>query len=224
MAAESLTLNNMDKTEKIAHLRGLYAIADTSELRGDSLLNAVTAVLRGGARAIQYRDKTTRAQRLEEARSLRSLCTEHGALLIINDDISLAEKVMADGVHLGREDIALDRARSSLGADAVIGVSCYNQMSRAQRLVQAGADYVAFGSFFNSPTKPEAVSADISLITAARRGLNVPVVAIGGITPENGAALVAAGATALAVISGVFGEKDPEQAAKRYSALFSNSE
>lgn len=211
----------MNKTDKIARLRGLYAIADTSELRGDALLKAVAAVLRGGATVIQYRDKTTRAQRLEEARSLRKLCDEQAALLIINDDIALAAKVTADGVHLGREDVAIEKARNSLGQDAIIGVSCYNQMSRGQRLVQAGADYVAFGSFFNSPTKPEAVSADIGLITAARHGLKVPVVAIGGITPENGAALVTAGADALAVISGVFAQTDPEAAARRYAALFS---
>jgi len=214
----------MNKSEKLARMRGLYAIADTSQLRGNALLEAVAAALRGGACAIQYRDKTTRPQRREEAVALRRLCNEHNALLIINDDVPLAADVSADGVHLGREDIALDKARTSLGKEAIIGVSCYNQMSRAQRLVQAGADYVAFGSFFNSPTKPEAISADIGLITAAKRALQVPVVAIGGITPENGAALVNAGADALAVITGVFAQPDPEQAARRYAALFATSD
>jgi len=214
----------VNKSEKLARMRGLYAIADTSQLRGNALLEAVAAVLRGGARIIQYRDKTTRPQRREEAVALRRLCNEHDALLIINDDVQLAADVSADGVHLGREDIALDKARANLGKEAIIGVSCYNQMSRAQRLVQAGADYVAFGSFFNSPTKPEAISADIGLITAAKRALQVPVVAIGGITPENGAALVNAGADALAVITGVFAQTDPEQAARRYAALFATSD
>jgi thiamine-phosphate pyrophosphorylase len=214
----------MIKATKISRLRGLYAIADTSQLRGAELLDAVAATLRGGARVIQYRDKTTRSQRREEAAALRQLCDQYDALLIINDDVQLAADIAADGVHLGREDIALDKARVTLGADAIIGVSCYNQMSRAQRLVQAGADYVAFGSFFISPTKPEAVSADIGLIIAAKRALKVPVVAIGGITPENGAALVTAGADALAVISGVFAQPDPEQAARRYAALFATSD
>jgi len=217
MVAESIA---MSRAVKLSRLRGLYAIADTSQLRGSELVDAVAAALRGGARVIQYRDKTTRPQRREEAVLLRELCDQHEALLIINDDVLLAAQVSADGVHLGREDIALDKARTTLGAEGIVGVSCYNQMSRAQRLVQAGADYVAFGSFFESPTKPEAVSADIGLITGARRALNVPVVAIGGITPENGAALVTAGADALAVISGIFAQPDPEQAARRYAALF----
>jgi len=214
----------MNKSEKLSRLHGLYAIADTSQVRGSELVEAVDAALRGGARIIQYRDKTTRPQRHEEARALRELCNKHSALLIINDDISLASEVAADGVHLGREDAALEKARATLGRDIIIGVSCYNQMSRAQRLVQAGADYVAFGSFFESPTKPEAVSADIGLITSAKRALRVPVVAIGGITPENGAALITAGADVLAVISGVFAQPDAEQAARRYVALFTTSD
>jgi thiamine-phosphate pyrophosphorylase len=221
VVAESIAMN---KVNKLTELRGLYAIADTNHVRGSELIDAVTAALRGGARVIQYRDKTTRLQHHEEARLLRELCDRHSALLIINDDISLAAEVSADGVHLGREDITLEKARVTLGNEFIIGVSCYNQMSRAQRLVQAGADYIAFGSFFESPTKPEAVSADIGLITSAKRGLKVPVVAIGGITPENGAALINAGADALAVISGVFGQPDPEQAARRYTALFTTSE
>ena len=221
MAAESIAIS---KISKLTGLRGLYAIADTSQMRGSELVDAVAAALRGGARVIQYRDKTTRSQRRDEAGSLRELCNQYSSLLIINDDVSLAADVSADGVHLGREDIALEKARATLGTEAIVGVSCYNQMSRAQRLVQGGADYVAFGSFFESPTKPEAVSADIGLITAAKRALQVPVVAIGGITPENGAALVIAGADALAIISGVFAQPDPEQAARRYAALFATAD
>jgi len=214
----------MSKSSRLSEIRGLYAIADTSHLRGTELIDAVDAALRGGARVIQYRDKTTLSQRREEAAALRKLCDQHGSLLIINDDVRLAADVAANGVHLGREDIALDKARQTLGIDAILGVSCYNQMSRAQRLVQAGADYVAFGSFYDSPTKPEALTADIGLITGAKRALRVPVVAIGGITPENGAALVTAGADALAVISGVFAQQEPEQAARRYAALFATSD
>jgi thiamine-phosphate pyrophosphorylase len=203
--------------EKIA---GLYAIADTSLLRGQALIDATAAALRGGARVIQYRDKTGDAQRQDEAAQLLATCNKYGALLIINDDVALTALIGAHGVHIGREDEAVEAARAALGPRAIIGVSAYNQVARAQRLAQAGADYVAFGSFFASRTKPEAIAADIGVLTQAQRALRIPVVAIGGITPENGAALITAGADALAVVSGVFAQPDPEQAARQYTALF----
>ena len=201
-------------------IHGLYAIADTGLLRGSALIEAATAVLRGGARVIQYRDKSGDTQREEEAAQLLEVCQQYDAVLIINDDVALAAHVGAHGVHIGREDAAVEVARLELGRQAIIGVSAYNQMARAQRLAQAGADYVAFGAFYPSPTKPDAVAADIGLLTQAQRALQIPVVAIGGITPENGAALIMAGADALAVISGVFAQPDPERAARRYTDLF----
>jgi len=207
---------NIDKNS----IRGLYAIADTGLLRGEALANATAAALRGGARLIQYRDKSGDAQREQEVLQLLSVCQQYDALLIINDDVALAARIGAHGVHVGREDEAIEAARSTLGPRAIIGVSAYNQMARAQRLAQAGADYVAFGAFYPSPTKPDAMTADIGLLTQAQRALQVPVVAIGGITPENGAALIKAGADALAVISGVFAQTNPEHAARRYSDLF----
>jgi thiamine-phosphate pyrophosphorylase len=202
-------------------LTGLYAITDTTLTPGGALIPAVAAALRGGARIIQYRDKShDAARRREEAAVLNALCTEHGALLIINDDVQLAADIGAAGVHLGRDDAALPAARKRLGNDAIIGVSCYNQLTRAQAAAEQGADYVAFGRFFPSRTKPDALAATPELLRAARHALALPLVAIGGITPDNGGLLIDAGADMLAVIHGVFGQPDIEAAARRFAALF----
>jgi thiamine-phosphate pyrophosphorylase len=202
-------------------LHGLYAIADTAYLSEARLLTAAEQALRGGARVIQYRDKSGGAtQRRKQAESLRALCTTRGACFIVNDDVELARAVGADGVHVGRDDAGLGEARTALGVRAIIGVSCYNDLARAERAVASGADYIAFGSFFPSRTKPAAVHAEPELLRAARARFSVPLVAIGGITPENGATLIAAGADVLAVISGVFDVVDVESAARRYAALF----
>ncbi|MGH8377462.1 MAG: thiamine phosphate synthase [Gammaproteobacteria bacterium] len=202
-------------------LRGLYAITDSRLTPDEKLLPAVEAAIRGGARLVQYRDKTDEKTRRErEARALVQLCHDHEVAMIINDDANLAATVGADGVHLGQHDAPLQEARVQLGPRAVIGVSCYGSLEQAVAAVHAGADYVAFGSFFSSPTKPEAVSAPLSLLKEARQRLNVPICAIGGITPENGAALVAAGADMLAVISGLFAQENIEAAAHRYMQLF----
>ncbi|MGH8400781.1 MAG: thiamine phosphate synthase, partial [Gammaproteobacteria bacterium] len=142
--------------------------------------------------------------------------------LIVNDDIALAQSIGADGVHLGRDDAPLEQARVQLGPHALIGVSCYDSLQLATEAAHAGADYVAFGSFFASPSKPDATHASVSLLAAAHRQLSVPICAIGGITPQNGTELVTAGADILAVISGVFAAADIEQAAHRYAQLFSN--
>lgn len=202
-------------------LRGLYAITDAVLAAQAGLEAQVRAALAGGAQMIQYRDKgTDGARRRDEACALQSLCTSYDVPLIINDDVELAATVAAAGVHLGRDDPAIAQARRRLGERAVIGVSCYNDFSRAEASRAAGADYVAFGSFFPSPTKPRAVRAGTALLERARAELNLPVVAIGGITPENGRELVAAGADMLAVIHGVFGQCDVEAAARRYALLF----
>jgi thiamine-phosphate pyrophosphorylase len=202
-------------------LRGLYAIADTLYLGEATLTTAVEQALRGGARIIQYRDKThSAAARSHTAQALRALCTDYAAIFIVNDDVSLARAVQADGVHLGRNDAAIDAARLALGDGALIGVSCYNDLQRAEQAVRGGADYIAFGSFFASRTKPNAVRAEPTLLRAARQRFDRPLVAIGGITPDNGAALIDAGADALAAISGVFDQPDVEQAARRYARLF----
>jgi len=196
--------------------RGLYAISDGPR---PDLLPAAEAALRGGAALFQYRDKTADAQRrLREASALRELCTRHDVPLIVNDDVELALACRADGVHLGEDDGDIAAARKRLGAKAIVGVSCYDSPERARQLA-AGADYLAFGAFFPSPTKPDARRATLDLLHAAKP-LGPALVAIGGITPDNAQPLVDAGADFLAVISGVFAQADPEAAARRYAALY----
>jgi thiamine-phosphate pyrophosphorylase len=199
-------------------LRGLYAITDGP--RAD-LLDVCAAALDGGAAILQYRDKTSdEARRLNEARALQALCARHAVPLIVNDDVGLAHAVGAAGVHLGEHDGDVATARARLGADAIIGVSCYDSSQRARQLAAAGADYIAFGAFFPSPTKPAARRADTSLLTGAAT-LGIPRVAIGGITPDNARALIDAGADAIAVITALFGAHDVRAAARRFSDLFS---
>lgn len=200
-------------------LNGLYAITDGST--GNLLLEKVEQALLGGAAIVQYRDKTTdSARREQEARALRALCHEYNALFIINDDVALAKTVQADGVHVGREDSALTVARTALGNTAIIGVSCYNQLELALNAAVQGADYIAFGSFFPSPTKPNAPRATVELLRQARQQLGLPICAIGGITLDNAPDLLASGANMLAVITDVFNNPTVAQQARRYRALF----
>lgn len=208
-----------------ARLQGLYAITDNHAPGPQRLSEQVEAALNGGARIVQYRDKSTdRERRRSEAAALRAICRRHDALLLINDDVDLAAHVGADGVHLGRDDPALAEARHRLPAGSIIGVSCYNRFDLAADAAQAGADYIAFGSFYPSPTKPDAVRADLALLRRARRELAVPTVAIGGISPENGAALVEAGADMLAVISALFAADDIQTAAEAFTRCFQTSQ
>ena len=202
-------------------LRGLYAITDSHLIPAAKLTDQVAAAIRGGAAVIQYRDKSSSSeQRQQQAAALVLLCHDHGIPLIINDDVELAATVGARGVHLGKSDSTLRSARKRLGAEAIIGVSCYNEFERAVEAASEGADYVAFGRFFPSQSKPDAVTANPALLRRARQCLSVPVVAIGGITSENGQPLVTAGAQLLAAIHGVFGQADTEAAARRYAELF----
>ena len=205
-------------------LEGLYAITDTRLATGTDLATQVTLALEGGARIIQYRDKVSSPEeRLKTALSLCERCHKHGALFIVNDDLELAARSSADGVHLGRDDADLAAAREQLGNSAIIGLSCYNDLERAQAAQKAGADYVAFGRFFPSNTKPEAVQADLELLRRARPRITIPIVAIGGITPENGGSLVEAGADMLAAIHAVFGQPDIRAACQRFAQLFEQS-
>jgi thiamine-phosphate pyrophosphorylase len=196
---------------------GLYAISNGP--RAD-LLGVCEAALRGGGTMLQYRDKTDEpARRHEEASALTALCARYRVPLIVNDDIELATDVGAAGVHLGEGDATVAGARARLGAQAIIGVSCYGSIERARRAVDEGADYLAFGAFFPSPTKPDAPRAAPDLLRAAKR-FGLPLVAIGGITPDNAQPLLDAGANFLAVVSGVFGAVDAAAAARRYAVLF----
>lgn len=206
---------------KAAWQRGLYAITDPALTPPERMVEEVRDALAGGAVLIQYRDKLSApADRLHLATALLRVCRAARVPLIINDDLELAAATGADGVHLGRDDSALASARARLGATAIIGMSCYNDFSRAAAAAQAGADYVAFGRFFASHTKPATATADLELLQRARRELAVPVAAIGGITAANGAALITAGADLLAVIHGVFGQTDARSAATEIARLF----
>ncbi|MHB0925814.1 MAG: thiamine phosphate synthase [Gallionellaceae bacterium] len=204
---------------RIEMIGGLYAITpdetDTAEL-----LRKVRLALLGGARVVQYRNKIAAAVlRLEQAEALRELTREFAVPLIVNDDAALARQVAADGVHLGGADGSVADARALLGGGRLIGVSCYNRLASAHEAVRLGADYVAFGSFFASTVKPDAVAATPDLLRQARRELAVPLVAIGGIDAQNGAQLLEAGANALAVISAVFAASDIQHAARQFSTL-----
>ena len=204
-------------------IHGLYAITDPQLIASEQMITKVAHAIQGGAKIIQYRDKGhDHEKQLWEATDLANLCRTLNVMLIINDNAMLASQVGAQGVHLGDEDSDINEARKILGDSAIIGISCYNKFSNAVAAVEQGADYIAFGRFFPSTTKPDAVQADLSLLKQAKAELNIPVVAIGGITPENGASLIQAGADALAVIHGVFGQSDITAAAARYAALFQN--
>jgi thiamine-phosphate pyrophosphorylase len=203
--------------------RGLYAItqpqSNPNKLKSiDALFEAVAAAIRGGASVIQYRDKNP-VDAPYVARELVKICHQHDVPLIINDDIELALLSKADGVHLGREDGNFIEARKHLGSAAIIGVSCYNSVDRALTAQALGATYVAFGRFFPSSSKPLAASADLETLHKAKTVLQIPIVAIGGILPENGGQLLAAGADLLAVIGGVFNH-EPGQSALAYQHLF----
>ena len=198
--------------------RGLYAITQTDNKSGDTVIKEVEAAIRGGAVIVQYRDKNP-FDALFLARELVKICHQYNVPLIINDDVELAARAGADGVHIGKEDGAIVQARQHLGEDAIIGVSCYDFVERAIEAQAQGATYVAFGRFFPSSSKPLAAPARIETLQQAKRLLNIPIVAIGGILPENGAQLLAAGADLLAVIGGLF-DSQPEQSARAYQALF----
>lgn len=202
-------------------LRGLYAITDSDLLPPDRLVDAVSHAIAGGAALVQYRDKSSPPQlRRAQAIALQTLCESRGVPLIINDDLDLAVHCGAAGVHLGRDDPDPAAARERLGPRAIIGVSCYADLDRARAAATAGADYLAFGRFFPSSTKPGATPADPDLLRAARQEFALPLCAIGGITASNAPLLLEAGAGLLAVIHGLFGQPDVRAAAARFQALF----
>lgn len=199
---------------------GLYAITPPPGRELPPWLDRVVRVLEGGARVLQYRDKVSHhSVRTEIAARLQELCAQHDVPLVINDDIALACRVGASGVHLGVHDSGVDSAREMLGPKAIVGTSCYNSLPLAEAEAKSGATYLAFGSVFPSTTKPDATPCPLDIFKNAR-SLGLPMVAIGGITPENGKAVLDAGATHLAVISGLFDAPDPRAAAQAFADLF----
>lgn len=199
--------------------RGLYLItpdeADTARL-----LARVAPLLGHGVTWLQYRNKTASASlRHEQATALQALCAPAGVPLLVNDDAALALAIGAAGAHLGEDDGDIAAARALLGPDAILGASCYDRLDLAQRAVAAGAGYVAFGAFFPTTSKATTRRAAPELLRQAAV-LGVPKVAIGGITPDNAPALVAAGADLVAVIGGVFDAPDPVAAVRAYARCF----
>jgi thiamine-phosphate pyrophosphorylase len=207
---------------KHSGLKGLYGITDSNLMPGTrSLLESVETALAAGLGILQYREKyLSYPERLQQAQELRVLCHEHDALLIINDDVELAAEVNADGVHLGGQDGSIRHARERLRADSIIGSSCYNRLELALEAVGHGADYVAFGRFFPSNTKPGAIQADPELLRPARQSLAVPICAIGGITVANGKRLIQQGADMLAVIHDLFASRDIAARVRDYQNLW----
>lgn len=207
-------------------LRGLYAITDARLLADGRLLPYAEAALRGGARLLQYRDKSRDdARRHREAEALRACCERHGAHLIINDDAELAAR-LGVGVHLGQEDGSLAAARALLGRQALIGATCHARLELAEAAAAEGASYVAFGRFFDSATKPSAPGASPALLETARARLGLPLVAIGGVTLDNAPALIARGASLVAVVHALFAADDAaevERRARAFSALFEST-
>jgi thiamine-phosphate pyrophosphorylase len=207
-------------SSKLEFPGGVYAITpETADT--DRLLTQVEAALAGGVAAVQYRDKSDDvARRHEQASELVALCRRFRVPLIVNDDLRLADLCDADGVHLGRNDASLREARIILGKDKFVGTSCYQSLDLARAAQAAGADYVAFGSFFPSPTKPAAGRADVELLHEASLVIRIPIVAIGGITLDNAPALLDAGADSLAILSALFDAADIRAAAHDLNQLF----
>lgn len=201
---------------------GLYAITDSELTPPESLIASVEAALRGGAVLVQYREKRApMADRLRQALDLQAVCANAGIPLLINDDVELARRSRAAGVHLGQTDDSLNTARRLLGEEAIIGITCHADLALAQAAFSAGADYLAFGRFHTSTTKPGAPAAHPSVLTEARQ-FDRPLTAIGGITVDNGEPLIRAGADMLAVVGGLFGggPEAIEQRARAFTRLF----
>lgn len=204
-------------------INGLYLVTpdcDDTEL----LCTKVTQALQGGVSLVQYRHKTaSEVLRLEQATALLAICRAANVPLLVNDHVALAAELDADGVHVGQYDSAIAEARALLGEQKIIGASCYNRFELAEQAQAAGADYVAFGACYPSPTKPNAPRATLDLFTRAQQSLSVPVVGIGGITLENASPLISAGADALAVITDIFQADDVAARCRQYQSLFAQN-
>ncbi len=205
-------------------LKGLYAITDERLTPYPTLLKQIEEVLKGGARIVQFRHKSALTpEAIESAKRIRTLCHRYDALFIVNDHLDLALRVDADGLHVGREDARdLPAMRDALGSGKILGVSCYGEIARAVAAERAGADYVAFGAFFPSATKPNAPLIDLSVLCEAKRVVALPLCAIGGITLHNAPALIQEGADMLSVIGALWRAHDPRLQARRFAALFTN--
>ncbi len=205
-------------------LHGVYAITDATLLPGAQLLTATEEALKAGLGLLQYRNKGLPWQaRCDEAKQLLRLCRAYNTPLLINDDVDLCIKIGADGVHLGQGDTKLTSARQRLGAQALVGITCHSDLELAKQAQEHGADYVAFGRFFPSSTKPNAPPASVEVLRQASKELSLPIVAIGGINAENGATLIDAGANMLAVIHYLFANPNISARVQKLNSLFSQT-
>lgn len=213
----------MSYSIKGLYLNGLYLV--TPDCDDTALLcQQVKQAVQGGVAMVQYRHKTASAAlRQEQAAALLTICRQAAVPLLINDHITLAQTLDADGVHIGQHDAAITHARAVLGPGKIIGASCYNRFELAEQAQAAGADYIAFGACYPSPTKPDAPRANAALFTQAKQALSVPVVGIGGITLDNAPPLIAAGADALAVITDIFQASDISARCRQYLPLFAKN-
>lgn len=201
-------------------VKGLYALTP-DQLDTNKLLKMSEQALSGGVRLLQYRNKIANLSlRREQAKLLRQLCYEYEALFIINDYVDLVTLVDADGVHIGAQDMPIATVRHHLGQEKIIGVSCYNQLDLAISAVQKGADYVAFGAFFSSITKPDATPVSINFLVNSRSHISIPIVAIGGIDLVNANHLIYAGSDAIAVCGALFHQQNIMAAAQEFCRLF----
>ncbi|MDX2424731.1 MAG: thiamine phosphate synthase [Cycloclasticus sp.] len=200
--------------------KGLYAITpDISD--AEVLLKKVEQALQGGVALLQYRDKISSAnEKLDRAKALHSLCLKYRVPLIINDDAEMALECGAEGVHLGQSDGSIHEARELLGEKAIIGATCHHQVELALTAEQQGANYVAFGRFFNSQTKPGAPLASVETLIKAKSNLSIPLVAIGGINHDNAGSLINAGADYIAVVEKIFLADDVTLNCQRFCCLF----
>ena len=205
------------------NLHGLYIITD-AKLCANAIVNKVEQAILGGAQVIQYRNKTaTKEIQRTEALVLQSLCKKYQRCFLINDNIELAMEVNADGVHLGQTDSSLTDARKQLGDNKIIGITCHSDITSATAAEKNSADYVAFGRFYPSQTKPTAPPATLEVLQQAQSELNIPIVAIGGINNDNASALIQAGANMIAVIHAIFSAQDIKQTAQLLSDKFTTT-
>ncbi len=201
-------------------LKGLYVLTDASLTPEETILEQVERVLKSGVKVIQYRDKYASDEEAEkQCIRLQALCDVYEALFIIDDRLEVAFKMNADGLHIGEDDVSYEEARAVLGADKIIGVSCYGDIERAKKYVSLGADYVAFGAFFPSPTKPHAATIPYAMLADAKKQLDTPICAIGGITQENIHLLAAHDIAMYSVISAVYKNDAIEENIERFHAI-----
>jgi len=201
-------------------LNGLYVITDKKLIKRDCFVETVEMAIRGGARIVQLREKESPDDEIITlGKTILNVTKRYSVPLIINDSPELAKEIGADGVHLGGEDTSVEEARTILGTNSIIGVSCYNHVERGLNAVKSGADYVAFGTPYNTPTKPDREPTSIEILNEAVKLINIPIFAIGGITIDNVEPILETGVDGIAVITSVFGSSDPETAARELASI-----